>query len=158
MKKTEIINALMSAREKIILAVQTLPQEKRDEIFLGTWSTFDLLAHLVGWDYANMDSVADIRAGKSPRVFQHWNPDWRAFNAQLVKQYKRADWNEMLAAIRASHRALIEFLEKIPVEDFGKDFGVRSPRGRTITIANHLQAEIDDEQTHYRQLEGLKNL
>ncbi len=152
MNKTEIIHALISAREKIILAVQTLPQEKRDEIFLGTWSTMDLLAHLIGWDYANIDSVNDIRAGKSPRVFQHWNPDWRAFNAQVVKQYKRADWNEMLKAIHLSHRDLIKFLKTIPADDLEKDFGVRSPRGRNITIAYHLQAEIDDEQIHYQQI------
>lgn len=129
----------------------------RDEVFLGVWSTRDLLAHLVGWDYANIDSVNDIRAGQSPRVFQYWNPDWRSFNAKLVKQYKHADWREMRKAIRLSHRALIVMLEKVPAGDFEKDFGVRSPRGRTITIAGHLQAEIDDEQKHCLQLQDWLN-
>jgi hypothetical protein len=152
MSKKETIANLISVREQIIALAQSVPPEKRDEIFLGVWSCKDLLAHLVGWDFTNTDSVKEIRQGKVPTVFKHWNPDWQAFNAQLVKQYKRADWNEMLAAIRASHRALIEFLEKIPTEDFEKDFGVRSPRGRNITIAYHLQAEIDDEQTHYQQM------
>lgn len=152
MSKAETIAGLISAREKIVGLAQRLPAEKRDEIFLGVWSVQDLLVHLVGWDYANLDSLKDIRAGKSPRVFEHWNPDWRAFNAQLVKQYKRASWDEMLAALESSHRALLEFLENIPAEEFEKDFGVRSPRGRKITIAYHLQAEIDDERVHFRQI------
>lgn len=152
MGKAETIQGLIEARQKIMDTVAAIPDKKREEIFLGTWAVTDLLAHLIGWDYANIDSVNDIRAGKSPRVFQSWNPDWRAFNARLVKQYKRADWNEMLKAIHSSHRDLIKFLKTVPADELEKDFGVRSPRGRNITIAHHLQAEIDDEQMHYQQI------
>jgi hypothetical protein len=155
--KASTIAGLIAARERIFSPAQALAAEKLDEIFLGTWSTRDLLAHLVGWDYANIDSVNDIRAGKSPRVFQHWNPDWRSFNAKLVKEYKRADRDEMFRTLRVSHRALIKCLKQVPAGDFEKDFGVRSPRGRIITIAEHLQSEIDDEVKHYSQLQDWLN-
>lgn len=147
-----IPSGLLSARAELLAAARTVPPERRAEVFLGVWSVKDLLAHLIGWDYANRDSVEDIRAGKNPRVFQHYNPDWRAFNALLVQQYRRDDWDELLAALETSHRALIEFLQTLSPEDFDRDFNVRSPRGRVITIAHHLQAEIDDELEHRHQL------
>lgn len=150
--RDQTITGLVSAREKILELAQLLPQEKRSEIFLGIWSAKDLLAHLVGWDYANMDSVHDIRAGKSPRIFEHYDKDWASFNARLVEQYKRENWKELIDAVQVSHNTLIEFLKHLAAEDFEKDFGVRSPRGRNITIAAHLQAEIDDEQIHYQQM------
>lgn len=150
--RDQTLSGLITAREKLLELSRSLPQEKRDEIFLGIWSTKDLLAHLGGWDFANIDSVNDIRAGRAPRVFQHYDEDWASFNAQLVKQHKLEDWNELLAAVQDSHQALVNFLKQLPPGDFEKDFGIRSPRGRNITIAVHLQAEIDDEQTHYQQM------
>lgn len=53
---------------------------------------------------------------------------------------------------KAQCRELIELLETVPAQEFEHDFGVRSPRGRTITIARHLQAEIEDEQIHRQQM------
>ncbi|MBI4673182.1 MAG: hypothetical protein HY741_16125 [Chloroflexi bacterium] len=51
-----------------------------------------------------------------------------------------------------AHHDLIAFLEKIPARDFEKDFGVRSPRGKVVTISDWLQTEIEDEQTHAEQI------
>ena len=84
-RKEELIAGLIEVRTQILDAVSDLPPDKQDEVFLGSWSIKDLLAHLLGWDYANIDAVEDIRAGKPPRVFEHWNPDWAKYNAELVK-------------------------------------------------------------------------
>lgn len=152
-KKEEVIAGLVQARRDILARVKTLPGARHDEVFLGRWSVRDLLAHLVGWDVANCESVREIRAGKSPGVFKHWNPGWAAYNARLVKQYKNPNWAKLLSDARRSHRELISSLGEIPSSDFEKDFGVRSPRGRVITVAQHLQAEIDDERVHLEQIE-----
>lgn len=153
MSKEKTIQGLIAARKKIVALARKAPPEKRAVIFLGKWSVQDLLAHLIGWDYANLEAVRDLRAGKLPHVYAHWNPDWAAYNAQLVKQYKRADWSELLKAMDVSHRTLVEFLEQIPSNEFEQDLGVRSPRGRNVTIAYYLQAEIDDEATHAKQIQ-----
>ena len=135
-------------------AAQRLPVKARDQVFLGVWSAHDLVAHLVGWDFANMDSVEDLRAGKSPRVYVYWTPNWVAFNARLVKHYKRDKWLETMQDARDSHAKLIAYLKQVPAADFERDFGVRSPGGRKITIAYHLQAEIDDEVKHLKQIQA----
>jgi hypothetical protein len=151
-KKEEIIAGLIGIRSQILDTASDLPPEKLDEVFLGTWSIKDLLAHLVGWDYTNMEAVQDIRAGQPPRVFQHWDPNWATYNAELVRQYKRDDFGELLDSIQQSHHALIELVRTIPVEEIERDFGVRSPGGVNVTVEWFLQFEIDDEDRHYQQI------
>ena len=52
-KKDALIANLVEARKNILNAASALPARQRDEIFLGSWSVKDLLAHLIGWDYTN---------------------------------------------------------------------------------------------------------
>jgi len=151
-RKEELIAGLIEARRQILDAVTVLPPEKQDEVFLGTWSIKDLLAHLVGWDFANMEAVKDIREGQPPHVFQHWNPNWVKYNAELVRRYKHDDFVALLDSIQQSHNALIEFVRTIPAEDIEKDFGIRSSDGTNITVEWFLQFEIDDEGRHYQQI------
>ena len=150
--KDDIINSLGEARRKIIDLAVAAPPEKRDEVFLGEWSVRDLLAHLAGWDYANEEAVFDIRSGQNPRLFKHWNPDWTDFNARLVRQYKLDNWDEFIESLNASHADLMRLLNTVPPEEYQKDFGARSSKGRVVTIALHMQAEIDDENEHYQQI------
>jgi uncharacterized damage-inducible protein DinB len=151
-RKEEIIAGLSEARQRILDAVADLGPEKQDEVFLGSWSVKDLLAHLAGWDYVNIDAVKDIQAGKSPRVFEHWDPDWATYNAELVRTFKREDFGEMLDAVQRSHQALVEHVRTLPADDIEKDFGVRSPDETNITMEWFLQFEIEDEGRHYEQI------
>ncbi len=156
-QKDQIIAELSAARKRILDVAASLRPTQQDEIFLGTWSVKDLLAHLVGWDYTNIESVKEIRAGKSPSCFTHWNPNWAAYNARLVKEHKKDNTTELLAALDKSHHELIHYLKGLPTDDFERDFDVRSPRGRNVTVAYHLQAEIDDEREHYEQIKELRD-
>ena len=151
-RKEEIIAGLIAARGKILEVAEALPAEKQDEVFLGVWSLKDLLAHLVGWDYTNIQAVEDIRDGRAPGVFQHWDPDWVAYNARLVAEHKRENFAELLGVMRGSHQALIDFIRTVPGEDIEKDFGIRSPKGTNITVEWFLQFDIDDEGRHYQQI------
>ena len=153
--KTRVIEDLCSVREDILAAVDRLPRERQDQVFLGIWSVKDLLAHLVGWDRANIESVKELLAGQKPSVFAQWNPNWSAYNARLVREYKRDSMAELCTLVGHSHRALVDYLGTVPADQFDKYQGVRSPRGKPITISGYLQAEIDDEQEHLAQIRGL---
>ena len=150
--KDRVVREFAEVRQKIIETATSVPRERQDEIFLGIWSLKDLLAHLAGWDFTNVEAVKEILRSKTPNCFKHWNPDWAAYNAKLVQQYKYENWVEMLTEVQLSHHDLVEFLQQIPADNFQKDFGVRLPGGRVITIAHYLQAEIDDEREHYQQI------
>ena len=150
-KKDNIISALTQARRKILHVAYTLPPEKRDEVFLGVWSAKELLAHLVGWDYTNIEATKSILSGELPEFYSHHDRDWASYNAFLVERHKTEDFAELLHSVEASHRALVDLLGTVPADEFEKDRGVRYKRYK-VTIARLLQAEAEDEEEHYRQI------
>jgi uncharacterized damage-inducible protein DinB len=150
-RKDEIVTALTTARRKILDAAYALPPEMQDEVFLGVWSVKDLLAHLIGWDYTNMEAVKSILEGELPGFYAHQDRDWQTYNSMLVERYKKEDFAELLYSMEAPQRALMGLLEAVPAEEFDKDHGVRFKRYK-VTIGRLLQAEADDEEEHYTQI------
>ena len=150
-RKEEIISALVKARQDILAEVSTLSKAERERVFLGTWSVKDLLAHLAGWDFTNIDAIKSVLAGKLPSFYEYRDRDWQTYNAMLVGKYKRNSFRELLATEKRSQKELIEFLQPIPPEYFGKDFDVRF-RGYKVTIQRLLEADIKDGQIHYQQI------
>jgi len=150
-EKDEIISGLVETRRRILDVASYLPPEKQDEIFLGVWSARDLVAHLVGWDFTNMEAAKEILAGKLPNFYSHYDRDWKTYNERLVARNKKEDFGNLLASVEDSHQELIDFLKTIPAQEFEKDRGVRFKRYK-VTIARLLQAEIDDEKVHHMQI------
>ncbi|MBC7264825.1 MAG: DinB family protein [Chloroflexi bacterium] len=150
-KKETIISELVEARKMILEAASSLPPEKRDEVFLGIWSVRDLLAHLAGWDFTNLQAAQEILAGRLPAFYARYDHDWQTYNAELVSMYKRDDFASLLALVKGSHRRLIEFLQTIPADEFERKRGLRW-QGHEVTIAGLLEVEAADERTHYAQI------
>ena len=143
--KESLLADLVAARQGVLGAALALSPEQRDEVFLGTWSARDLLAHLAGWDCANLEAAQAILAGRRPAFWAHRDRDWGSFNARLVAEYRRDDFGELLALVEDSYRRLIAFLETVPAEEFFRAHG----RDRISTL---LRAEARDEVEHGRQV------
>jgi hypothetical protein len=154
--KQELLSAVIETRTAVLQAASGLSPETQDAVFLGVWSVKDLIAHLIGWDYANLAAAKDIQAGKLPEFYAHYDKDWTSYNAKLVAKYKRDDFDELLALARDSQGQLITYLESVPAEAFEQDFGVRTGRNYKVTIARLLQAELKDGQEHLQQIRDFK--
>lgn len=150
-QKLKLIEDLLSARGELLKTIQALTPEQRDQLLIGEWSVKDLIAHLIGWDFTNLEAVQEIRAGRRPTFFQYYDKDWHSYNAQLVSMYKVEPFADLVSAVEASHRELISFLEACSAEEFAQG-KVRTSSGRTITIRNLLRAEADDERQHALQV------
>jgi hypothetical protein len=151
-KKQQLITDLAAARQEVLEAAMGLRPEAQDAVFLGTWSAHDIVAHLVGWDYANQEAIEAIRAGRLPAFYAHYDRDWRTFNARLVAEHKLETLEETVALAQSSHEALLATLAAVPAEDVGRDYGVRSSSRRRVTIAMLLTVEARDEQKHAGQI------
>lgn len=151
LRKEEVLSGLVAARQNILAKISELSDEQQKQVFLGIWSTEDLLAHFIGWDKTNLQAVKSVLAGQLPSFYEHRDPDWRTYNAMLVKKHKRGSVKELLAAARESQEKLVGFLQSVPPEDFNRDFGVRF-RGYKVTVQRLLEAEMKDEQTHLQQM------
>lgn len=150
-KKGWIISELQRVRSELLTEVAALSRKERDTVFLGIWSIRDMLAHLAGWDYANLDAAKKISAGKLPSFYEHRDRDWQTFNAMLVKKYRRNTFREQRATLKRSQQKLVNYLQTIPPEYFNKDFGVRFHSYR-VTIQRLLQVDIKDVQIHHQQI------
>lgn len=150
-KKEQLLAELQEIRNSILAEASALPVEKRDMVFLGAWSVKDLLAHLAGWDYTNIEAIRYILVSRLPDFYKHRDPDWQMYNAMLVEKYKRDSFDELLTLVRTSQPQLIEFLQTIPPEFFNRDFGVRF-RGYKVTVQRLLETELEDERVHCQQI------
>ena len=150
-KKEWIIGEMQRVRSELLTEVAALSRKERNTIFLGIWSVRDLLAHLAGWDYANLEAAKNVLAGKLPAFYAHKDHDWQTYNAMLVKKYKRNNFRELYATLRRSQQKLVNYLQTIPPEYFNRDFGVRF-RGYRVTIQRLLEADIKDVQIHHQQI------
>jgi hypothetical protein len=135
----------------LLAAVTLLPPEKQIEVFLGTWNVRDLLAHVIGWDYTNIQAAKDILAGQLPQFYAHHDHDWRTYNAELVREYGKENWDELLAGVANSCHELIAFFGTVPAEEFDEDRGLRF-RGYKVTIARLLEADVKDVTAHAAQV------
>ena len=150
-KKDELIRDLLDARQSVLAAVKHLPADLHDTAFLGTWDPKDLLAHLVGWDEANLEAVRDILDGQLPAIYKYPDADWQAFNEELVARHRRDDLAELFVDAARSHLALIDFLRGLPPEEFERDRGLRDGRF-PVTLAGLLEVEAREERVHARQV------
>jgi hypothetical protein len=153
-KKQQVIAGLIEVRRQMLEVAAALPEEKQDLVFLGVWSVKDLLAHLVGWDAANLEAVKAIRAGRLPAFYAHYDHDWRTYNSQLVRRYRLEDYVLLMARVQASHKRLMRYLRTIPAVEFVEHAGLRF-KGYKVTIAGELQVEIRDERLHLAQMQAL---
>ncbi len=151
-KKQQLIADLTGARHEVLAAAMALRGEEQDTPFLGTWSAHDIVAHLVGWDYANLEAVEAIQAGRLPAFYGQYDHDWRTFNAGLVAQHKQQTLEETTALAHGSRQALLAALAALPAADVSRDYGVRSAGRRRVTIAMLLSVEARDERKHAEQI------
>jgi uncharacterized damage-inducible protein DinB len=151
-KKEVMVTELKEARTALLAAVTALPPPAWDIRFLGVWSAHDIVAHLVGWDAANLYAIRAIVQGRLPAFYAQYDTDWRTFNAELVTRHKRPTLEETLRAVQASHRDLLQAVDALPADELMRDHGVRSPRGRKVTVAMLLSAEAGDERKHSEQI------
>lgn len=150
--KEQILTEAIVARREVLDVASALLKADEDTVVLGEWTVKDILAHLVGWDHANLEGIEAILAGRLPAFYAHYDPDWRIFNAGLVNKHRRASLAEGIAAAEESHRDLLAVADEVPAVEFSQDHGVRSPRGRRVTIAMLLSAEAGDERKHAQQI------
>ena len=145
------LDELGQARTTVLTALNSLPPDSRREPFLGIWSSYELVAHLIGWDYTNIQAIADIQAGQLPQFYAHRDRDWQTYNAYLVREYSEESWEELMAAVAESYRCLVAVLRALPADELYRDRGIRF-RGWKVLIGRLVEADIKDVTTHPGQV------
>ena len=159
-RKAELIARLKDVRKRILTQASVLDPEKREEIYLGTWSVREMLAHLAGWDETNIKAADEILEEGLPSFYEFSGKNWASYNAMLVEEYSIDDYEELISLVQKTHTELVDKVEDISADEVWKDRGIRA-RGWKVTIGRLLEAELRDEEEHHSQLrafieEGVK--
>ena len=151
LRKEQVLSNWIETRQKLLAEVAKLSEAEHDRVFLGIWTIKDLAAHLIGWDKTNLAAARSVLEGQVPAFYEYRDPDWRTYNAMLVRKNRKDSVHELLVTARDSQERLVKFLQTIPPEHFNRDFGVRF-RGYKVTVQRLLEAETEDERTHLQQI------
>jgi hypothetical protein len=146
-----LVDELVAIRAAIVDKASEIPVEERGTPFVGHWTIKDLLAHLAGWDYANVDAVADLRAGCLPAFYDEYDPGWGSYNQKLVEKYGTEDWDELLRLLQDSQAAFFDAVAGLSEEDVA---AARGPawRGHDISLHSVMRAAVRDESEHLQQI------
>jgi len=68
-RKSQLLSDLVAVRQDILATTSTFSPQQRVLIFLGTWAVSELIAHLIGWDFTNMQATQDILNDQLPRFY-----------------------------------------------------------------------------------------
>jgi hypothetical protein len=139
-------------RAELLDAVLSVPSERRDEPFLGTWDVKDVIAHTVGWDYTNIEALPDFRTGRLPAFFARYDTDWATINADLVARYRLEDWDALIASLRESQSAFTDAMRTLGDTDLDN---VALWGKRRITLRGMMRAVSRDESEHVAQIRAL---
>lgn len=142
---------LIETRRNILQAAESLPIEQQRQVFLGSWSARELLAHLAGWDITNLEAAQSVMDGKLPGFYEYVDKDWQTYNAVLVERYGRETFVDQILLAQQTHQQLMDYLAALPAVELWKDRGVRA-RGWKVTIGRLLEAELGDEEVHLHQI------
>ncbi len=76
---------LAQAREKLLIALEPLPDEALEEAkAVGEWSVAQLLAHLASWEAELVTGLAEVQRGKRPARLLVALADREAYNVQCL--------------------------------------------------------------------------
>ncbi len=156
-RKEVLISTLSDTRRELLDCAESFSEEEAHRVFLGSWSLMDLLAHLTGWDHANVEAIQAVQAGRLPHFYKYHDHDWQGYNAILVRKHRLNMLAEQVAQAESSHLRLLEELGDVPAEDIDRDFSVRF-RGYRVTVRRLMEGERRDEAVHFTQIQEYRRL
>ncbi len=94
MKQDEIEDKLDETRERLLVALEHLPDEAlMQKGVLGDWSISDFLANLVAWEAELVTGLMHVRQGKRPQNLLKALADPETYNRTLYQEYEGRDLN-----------------------------------------------------------------
>ncbi len=145
--KNDLLHRFRRDMARLIDAVESNPEEQREDAILGDWTVKDIVAHVGAWDRALTQAIDEMLAGQVPGFHASGKSD-DEFNAEVVERTRSASFDEVFAETRQAYEALLARIEAVSEEDWVRETDHRWRRGHPITVASLFGYTYND-QTHY---------
>ncbi len=140
--------ALATAIAQFSAAVEAQP----DVLFLHAHAgrtPRDIVAHLIGWNYAAVAARTAIGRGELPASLVAPGPDFSATNARAMATYASRDKATLLAQLRDSAAAWDAMLRELPAAAWDETNGLQLG---TWSVSNgNLVAALTEDYEHHRE-------
>ena len=142
-ERENILSKLNAARQEIIDRLPDAESHKDKELFPG-WTLKEMLAHMTGWDDAN---IASLRA----HILEN-EPDTPArcginkYNAITVPRRADMDYRQVRLEWEQTRAVMVDIIRGMPEERFLQAFTL--PWGEKGTVTYMLKVFIHHEHSH----------
>jgi uncharacterized protein DUF1706 len=133
-------------------ALQGLTETQMVEVWLGTWSVKDLVAHIVGWHRELIPALERLARGERPVPEGVSYEDVDAWNAKFAAAARGTAVADTLLELDRSPEAFLHAAAAVPAERFQP--GKTAWRIVDLNSAHHYR-EHGDQIRSWRQARGI---
>jgi hypothetical protein len=116
--KQELLNQAAREYKAFHESLQGLNEEHLTEVWLGTWSIKDIVAHIVGWHSEMGPALERIARGERPVPEGVSYDDVDRWNAKFVAARRGAEAADLLLELDKSHERFMHQADAVPEERF----------------------------------------
>lgn len=114
-----VLEANRAARADLLAAIDALTAEQRREVWFGTWSLHEIMAHVAAWQDGFALGIEQMLAGERPTIpgYDSSLDDGEAtdrFNAAAAEGASARPWEALLAALRIARERHEAAVGRIP--------------------------------------------
>lgn len=143
-----MLEANRAARAELLTALDALTDVQRREVWFGTWSLHELIAHVAAWQDGFAIALEQMLAGERPAIpgFDPGIDDREAtdrFNAAVAEGASAKSWATLLSELRAARERHEAVVARVPGVLDPERFAEGRTARRLADSANHDREHID---------------
>jgi Protein of unknown function (DUF1706) len=117
-EKTTLLSEAETELTRFKRAIAGLDEARMRQVWLGTWSARDIVAHISGWHRELGPALERIARGERPVAEGVSYEDVDAWNGRFADAKKGASTADILAELDASHAAFMRAAAAVPEERY----------------------------------------
>lgn len=111
--KARLLHEAEEAFGELQQAIDGLDDARLTRVWLGAWSTREILIHISGWHREMIPALARVARGEAPYPAGTYD-DFDAWNARFVAARAGVKVSDVLAELDASHRDFVRAAGAVP--------------------------------------------
>jgi hypothetical protein len=116
--KQELLNQAAREFKAFHESLQGLNEEHLNEVWLGTWSIKDIVAHISGWHREMGPALDRLARGERPVPEGVSYDDIDAWNAKFVAARRSGEAADLLLELDKSHEQFMHLADAVPEARF----------------------------------------
>jgi hypothetical protein len=118
MSKEELLNEAAREYKALHEVLQGLNETQMTEVWLGTWSVRDIVAHIAGWHQEMGPALERLARGERPIREGVSYDDVDAWNARFVDARRNTAVADVLLELDKTHESFLRAAAAVPTERF----------------------------------------